>query len=169
MWARVPRFGHRGGPEVLGAASNAVPYRPGYRVQPRRRRPGAGAGAGQHPPGEDCARRVAAVTAECLVPTVPRQGHGDVAPGLAAHEEGGQLGRVGKGLVVVTTEVGHQVQGIVRRQVDPGVGRAEVPGHRFRVVRLVMPLAGETHREGAHRSRGPGLGQSGDQAGVDAT
>ena len=92
-----------------------------------------------------------------------------MAAGLAAHEKGGQLGRVGKGLVVVATEVGHQVQGIVRRQVDPGVGGAEVPGYRFRVVCLVVPLSGKTHREGAHRCRGPGLGQSGDQAGVDAT
>ena len=92
-----------------------------------------------------------------------------MAAGLAAHEEGGQLGRVGKGLVVVATEVGHQVQGIVRRQLHPGVGGAEVPGHRFRVVRLVEPLAGEAHREGADLIRGPGLGQGGDQAGVDAT
>ena len=159
----------RGGPEALGAASDAVPHRPGHRVQRAGGGPAQAPGEGQHPPGEDFPRRVAAVPAECLVAAVPRQGHGDVAAGLAAHEEGGQLGRVGKGLVVVTTEVGHQVQGIVRRQVDPGVGGAEVPGHRFRVVRLVEPLAGEAHREGAHLIRGPGLGQSGDQAGVDAT
>ncbi len=125
-------------------------------------------GQGQHPPAEDGPRRVAPVPAECLVSAVPRQGHGDVAAGLPAHEEGGQLGRVGEGLVVVTTEVGHEVQGIVRRQVDPGVGGAEMPGHRLRVVRLVEPLAGEAHREGAHRSRGRGLGQRGDQGGVDA-
>ncbi len=111
---------------------------------------------------------VAVVAAEGLVPAVAGEADRDVVVGELGHHAGGELGGVGKGLVVHVGQPVHQVENVLRGDREFGVVRAQVVRDLFGVAGFVVGLGLEADGEGPDGLGGAGLHERGDQGGVDA-
>ena len=112
--------------------------------------------------------QVAVVAAEQLVASVSRQRHGGVGARQAGEHRGGDLRRVGEGLVVDVGEPGDDLQRVARRHQQLVVLGAQVGGHRPGVGGFVVAGVFEGDGEGLHLGALLGLHERHHERRVDA-
>ncbi|MNL29956.1 hypothetical protein D3C87_1516670 [compost metagenome] len=81
---------------------------------------------------------IAVVSAKKFIAGVSRQTHGDVTACHLRNEIGGYLRRVGKGLAVDVRQFRYDVQSVRAGHIELGMFGAQMEGHSFCVLRLVV-------------------------------